>query len=134
MAGLIKEERPKECKLCPDDFRLQLLTDIDMLLLAEKGIQDGITQAVKRYAKTNNENYMNHLCNPDEESLYLQYLDENNLYRWAMVQNLPTYGFKWENGEDLTPRKKWMNLSKKTREISFRGRCEVSKRAVRKSK
>ena len=94
-----------------------MLTDIDMLLMAEKGIQDGLTQAVKRYAKANNDNYMNHLCNPDEESIYLRYLDENNLYRWAMVQNLPTYGFKWENGEDLTPEKIDKFVKKDNRDI-----------------
>ena len=52
---------------------------IDMLLMVEKGIQGGITQAVKRYAKANNK-YMKDLYNPDEESIYLQYLDANNLY------------------------------------------------------
>ena len=72
--------------------------------MVEKGIQGGITQAVKRYAKANNK-YMKDLYNPDEKSMYLQYLDANNLYGWAMVQNLPTDGFKWKNGEDLTPEK-----------------------------
>ena len=46
----------KDCELCPDDFRFELLTDLDML--------DGITQAVKRYVKANNK-YMKGLCNPD---------------------------------------------------------------------
>ena len=48
---------------------------------------------------------MNDLHNPDEKSIYLQYLDANNLYGWAMVQNLPTHGFKWENGAGFTPEK-----------------------------
>ena len=69
-----------------------------------KGIWGEITQAVKRYAKVNNK-YMKVLYNPDEDSIYLQYLAANNLYGWAMVQNLPTHGFKWKDVEDLTPEK-----------------------------
>ena len=94
------EKRQKKCEVCPEEFRLQLLTDIDMLLMVEKGIRGGITQTVKRYAKTNNK-YVKDLYNTEEESIYLQYLDANNLYRWAMVQNLPTHGLLWKK-EDFT--------------------------------
>ena len=72
-----------------------------MLLMVEKGIRGGISQAVKRYVKANNK-YMKDLYNPDKESIYLQYLDANNLYGWAMVQNLPTHGFLWKKEEDFT--------------------------------
>ena len=75
----------------PNEFRLELLTDIDMLLMFEKGTRGGITQAVKRYAKANNK-YMKDLDNPDEESIYLQYVDANNQYGWTMIQKLPTHG------------------------------------------
>ena len=83
----------KDCELCPDEFRFELLTDLDMLLVAEKGIRGGITQAVKRYVKVNNK-YMKGLYNPDELSIYLQYVDGNNLYGWAIINNLPRHGFK----------------------------------------
>ena len=36
------EKRRKGCELCPDEFRLQLFTDLDMLLMVEKGIRGGI--------------------------------------------------------------------------------------------
>ena len=55
-----------------------------MLLMFEKGIRDGTTQAVKRYGKAN-DNYMKDINNSDEESIYLQYVDANNLYEWAMI-------------------------------------------------
>ena len=74
--------------------RLELLTDPDMLLMFECGIRGGITQAVHRYASANNP-YMGELCNPSEESSYLQYLDANNLCRWVMSQPLLTGRFRW---------------------------------------
>ena len=50
-----------------------------MLFMFEKGIQGGITQAVKRCVKANNK-YMKDLYNLNEKSIYLQYLNANNLY------------------------------------------------------
>ena len=75
-------------------IRLELLTDPDMLLMFERGIRGGITQAVHKYASANNK-YMGDKFNPNEDTTYLQYLDMNNLYGLAMSQPLPTGGFKW---------------------------------------
>ncbi|XP_057308090.1 uncharacterized protein LOC130645977 [Hydractinia symbiolongicarpus] len=86
-------------------IRLELLTDPDMLLMFEKGIRGGITQAVHRYARSNNK-YMGDLYDSEVKSSYLQYLDANNLYGWAMRQDLPTDGFKWvSNVEAFTERR-----------------------------
>ena len=75
-------------------IRLELLLDPDMLLMFERGIRGGITQSVNRWAKANNP-YMGSNFTPDRPTKYLQYLDANNLYGWAMSQPLPTRGFCW---------------------------------------
>ena len=64
-----------------------------MLMTFERGIRGGISHISKRYAVVNNK-YMKDY-NPNEESTYIQYLDANNLYGWAMSQQLPTHGFSW---------------------------------------
>ena len=64
-----------------------------MLLMVEEGIRGGICHAIHRYAKANNK-YMKDY-DQNKESSYIQYLDANNLYGWAMRQKLPVNGFKW---------------------------------------
>ena len=72
---------------------LELLKDYDMLMMFEQGIRGGITHISKRYAETNNK-YMKNF-EKTKPSTYIQYLDANNFYGWAMSQKLPTHGFKW---------------------------------------
>ena len=64
-----------------------------MLLIIEKRIRGGICYSIHRHAKTNNK-YMEKY-NENKESSYIQYLDANNLYGWAMSQKLPVNHFKW---------------------------------------
>ena len=62
-----------------------------MLLMFERGIRGGITQAVHRYASANSK----YMGSPKGESTFLQYLDANSLYGWMMIKLLPTGEFKW---------------------------------------
>ena len=71
---------------------LELLTDLNILLMVEKGIRGGICHAIHRYAEANNK-YMKKY-DKNKESSYLLYLHANNLYGWAMSQTLPAEGFK----------------------------------------
>ena len=77
------------------NVKLGLLTDYDMLLMVEEGIRGGICHSIHRYAKANNKYMKNY--NKNEESLYIQYLDANNICGWAMSQKLHVNDFKWIN-------------------------------------
>ena len=41
-------------------------------------------------------------CNKNIESSYLEHLDANNLYGWAMSQKLPIDGFEWVEEDDIS--------------------------------
>ena len=110
------------------DVKLELLTDVDMLLMAETGIRGGVSMISNRYGKANNKymgestpprlmlNSIIHILNlitplkipmintsydPSKPSKYLAYLDANNLYGAALSMKLPTHGFKWMNKYEL---------------------------------
>ena len=80
-------------------INLDLISDIDMQVFIEKGMRGGIAYISHRYGKSNNK-YMSSY-NPQEENSYLMYLDDNNLYVWAMSQPLPTGDFQWIDTEEI---------------------------------
>ena len=67
--------------------------------MVEEGIRGGICHSIHRYAKANNKYMKNY--NNNEESSYIQYLDANNLYGWAMSKKLPVNGFKWIDNKEI---------------------------------
>ena len=60
------------------EVKLELSTNVDILLMVEKGIRDWICHPMHRYAKANNKYMENY--DKNKESSYIQYLDGNNLY------------------------------------------------------
>ena len=72
--------------------KLKFLTDIDMLLMVEKGIRGRICHSSNRYVKTNNK-YMKDY-DKNKESSYLKFWNVNSLYVWAMPQKLSANDFK----------------------------------------
>ena len=77
-SGLVWQAALKKTKV------KDLLTDIDLLLMVEKGIKGGICHFIYRYAKSNNKYIKDY--DKNKESSYLQYWDVNNLCGWAMLQ------------------------------------------------
>ena len=65
--------------------------------MVEEVIRGGICHSIHRHARANNKYMKNY--DENKEYSYIQYLDTNNLYRWAMSQKLPVNGFKWVTNE-----------------------------------
>ena len=90
-----------------------------MLLMVEKGIRGGIFHAIYRFVKANNKYMKNY--DKNKEACYIQYLDANNLYGWAISQILPVDGFKWVKDISRLNKKlnkKFIRLIKKYNEES----------------
>ena len=79
-------------------MRLEQIVDIDMYWFIEKELRGVISSIAKRYAKANNKYMKNY--DPTKPSIYISYLDMNNLYGWAMSGYLPYGGFKYLKSVD----------------------------------
>ena len=73
--------------------KLNLLTDIGMLLMVQKCITQGICHSIYQYAKANTKYMKDYDSN--KGSSYIKYCDVNNLYGWAMLQMFPVHDFEW---------------------------------------
>jgi hypothetical protein len=85
-----------DCMLKMTKQKFELLTDYDMVLMIENGLRGGISHCSNRYAKANNK-YIGDKYDKSKESIFLEYVDANNLYGWAMSKYLPYGGFRWSN-------------------------------------
>ena len=79
-------------------IKLELLTDSDMLMMVENGTRGGVSMISNRYSEANNK-YMDSY-DSEKPSKYIQYLDANNLYGWAMSEKMPYKDFRWVDIEN----------------------------------
>ena len=80
--------------------KIELLTDIDMVLMTEKAIRGGLTQVIRKHIRANNKYLPSY--DKSKKNVSLQYLDASNLYGYAMIQKLPLDGYKWGNASMFT--------------------------------
>lgn len=78
---------------------LDLLSDIEMYEMLEKGVRGGLAQCSLRYAKANNKYLPNY--NEQEPNTFLAYLDCVNLYGYAMMQSLPVGNFRFLTNSEI---------------------------------
>ena len=69
-------------------MRLKKINNIDVNFFLEKGMRGGVSFISKRYSKS-------------DENTEIMYWDANNLYGWAMIQDLPCCGFKFLSEEEI---------------------------------
>lgn len=81
------------------DVELELITDIDMYLMVEKGIRGGISMISHRYAKANDPR-MGDEYDASKPTKTLHYLDANSLYPTAMCEPLPIDQFSMVDDPD----------------------------------
>ena len=75
--------------------RIELFTDIDMVLMTQKAVRGGLTQVIKKHAIANNKYLPTY--DKSKKNVFLQYLDANNLYGYAMSRKLPLDNYQWAN-------------------------------------
>ena len=69
-----------------------------MCLFIEKALRGVFLTLLKDTVKEITNTWKN--CDPTKPSIYILYLDMNNLYGWAMNGYLPYGGFKWLKNVD----------------------------------
>ena len=72
------------------EIKLELISDVDLHLVIEKGMRGGISYISQRHSKV------------DRESKFIMYWDANNLYGWAMNQPLPYCDFKFLTKKEIS--------------------------------
>ena len=69
-------------------IQLEMINNIDVHLCLEKGMRVGVCYISKR-------------CSKGDENADIMYWDANNLYGWAMIQDLPHCGFKFPSEKKI---------------------------------
>ena len=79
---------------------IPLITDPEMYRMIQPNIRGGICHASVRYALANNR-LMGSLYDTTKPSSYIMEVNENNLYGWAMSEEMPDGKFEWVSVDEF---------------------------------
>lgn len=79
--------------------KMDLISDLEIYQMLERGIRGGLSQCSMRYAKANNK-YMNEF-DKKVPSSYILYLDCNNLYGFCLMKKLPISEFRLLSDDEI---------------------------------
>ncbi|XP_026285709.2 uncharacterized protein LOC113211531 [Frankliniella occidentalis] len=80
--------------------RLELIDDIEIHLMFERGMRGGVASINHRYVKSNNPYIPETYC-ADEPHSYIMYYDANSLYSTALCEKLPIGGFRFLTDREI---------------------------------
>lgn len=88
-----------DAMLLKTKVKLELISNLEIIRMIQKGIRGGICLCPRRYAKSNNKYQSDY--DPSKPSNFLLYIDCNNLYGFAMCSYLPHSDFSLLKGNDI---------------------------------
>ena len=92
------------------NWPIPLITDPEMYRMIQPNIRGGICHASVRYAGANNK-LIGSLYDPTQPTSYIMVVDANNLYNWAMSQEMPDGDFEWVSQNECREMELLMNYA-----------------------
>lgn len=88
-----------DAMLLKTGVRLELISDVEIFRMIQKGIRGGVCMCSKRHVKANHK-YLD-TYDPSHPSSFIIYLDCNNLYGYSMCQSLPYSDFRFMDRKEI---------------------------------
>ena len=92
------------------DRPIPMITDPEMYRMIQPNIRGGICHASVRYARANNK-IMGSLFDLLLPTSYILEVDANNLYGWAMSQEMPDGDFEWVSDNECRNMEQLLNYA-----------------------
>ena len=89
---------------------IPLITDPEMYRMIQMNIRGGICHASVCYVRANNK-LLGSLYDPTKPTSYTMEVDANNLYGWAMSQEMPDGKFEWVSANECRTMEQQLNFA-----------------------